>query len=101
VITGRMQGDPTSALRGALPSPKARHHAAITDPEDLGDLLRVIEGYAGSHVVRCALQIMPHVFVRPRELRCAEWAEIDLECRSSKYFGQGPLFAKRQFWVSA
>ena len=79
VVTGRAEIDPTPSLRGALPSPKAAHHSAVTEPEALGDVLRAIDGYRGSQVVRCALQMAPHVFVRPGELRHAEWSEIDLE----------------------
>ena len=79
VITGRADSDPTRDLRGALPRRRAVHHAAITEPKQLGDFLRVIQGYEGSHVVRCALQLMPHVFVRPGELRHAEWSEMDFD----------------------
>lgn len=77
--TGRATSDPTPALKGALPSPQAKHHAAITDPKALGDLLRAIEGYSGSPVVRAALRLAPYVFLRPGELRHAEWAEIHFE----------------------
>ena len=79
VSTGRAPGDPTPSLRGSLPPRRGGHLAAITDPKALGDLLRAIEGYQGSHVTRCALRLAPHVFVRPGELRHAEWSEIDLE----------------------
>jgi len=78
VATGRASSDPTAALRGALPAARGGHFAAITAPAELGALLRAIADYAGSHVVRCALAIAPHVFVRPGELRRAEWAEINL-----------------------
>jgi integrase len=82
VATGRAPSDPTTALRGALPSPNATHHAAITDPTALGALLRAIAGYQGSPVVRAALRLAPHVFVRPGELRHAEWAEIDFKAQN-------------------
>jgi len=88
VITGRADSDPTRDLRGALPSRRPAHHAAITDPKALGDFLRIIEGYEGSHVVRCALRIMPHVFVRPGELRHAEWTEIDFESATWSIAGE-------------
>ncbi|MBY0399041.1 integrase arm-type DNA-binding domain-containing protein [Myxococcota bacterium] len=79
VVTGRAEVDPTPSLRGALPSPNPTHHAAVTTPDALRNVLIAIDGYRGSHVVRCALQMAPHVFVRPGELRHAEWSEIDLE----------------------
>ena len=79
VSTQHAPGDPTSALRGALRSPRAKHHAAITDPRQLGDLLRALHGYTGTPVVVAALQLSPLLFVRPGELRQAEWAEIDFD----------------------
>ena len=56
-----------------------RHHAAITDPRGVGALLYAIEGYNGSYITKCALKLAPLVFVRPGELRMAEWSEFDLE----------------------
>ncbi len=79
VATGRAERDPAADLKGALTPLKTRHYAAITDPKEIAPLLRAIDGYQGSFVVRCALQLAPLVFVRPGELRQAEWAEIDLE----------------------
>ena len=79
VATGRAERDPAADLRGALPQPGEKHHAAITDPQEVAPLLRAIEGYTGHFVVKCALRIAPLVFVRPGELRHAEWAEIDLD----------------------
>lgn len=79
VATTRASGDPASALRGALIAPKATHHAAILDASGVGALLRVIDGYAGQPITKLALQLAPHVFVRPGELRQAEWTEIDLD----------------------
>ncbi len=78
VATGRCKADPAALLNGALIAPKARHHAAILEPAKLGELLRAIEGYDGSPITKLALQVAPHVFVRPGELRHAEWAEFDL-----------------------
>lgn len=66
-------------LRGALAPPMERHHAAITDPRELGGLLRAIDGYAGDASTRAALRLAPLVFVRPGELRHAEWSEIDFD----------------------
>lgn len=79
VATGRAERDPTGDLRGALPSPKEKHHASITDPAEIGALLRDMDSYSGSHIVKCALRLAPHVFVRPGELRKAEWSEFDFE----------------------
>ncbi|MET0120914.1 MAG: integrase arm-type DNA-binding domain-containing protein [Candidatus Thiodiazotropha sp. 6PLUC9] len=79
VATGRAQRDPSADLKGALPPTRQRHHASITEPKKIGELLRVIEGYEGSLVTRCALQLASLTFVRPGELRHAEWSEINLE----------------------
>lgn len=79
VATGRADRNPVADLRGALAPPMERHHAAITDPRELGGLLRAIDGYAGDASTRAALRLAPLVFVRPGELRHAEWSEIDLD----------------------
>jgi integrase len=79
LATGRAERDPSGDLRGALPPVKSRHHASITDPKSVGELLRAISSYRGSFVVKCALRLAPLVFVRPGELRNAEWTEINLD----------------------
>jgi integrase len=79
IATGRVERDPTPDLRGALPAVKQTHHAAITEPKAIGALLRAIDSYQGYFVTKCALRLAPLVFVRPGELRNAEWAEIDLD----------------------
>ena len=79
IATGRTNFDPTPALRGAIPSPTERNLAAITEPDRVGELLRAIAGFTGSYVTRCALQLAPLLFVRPGELRQAEWTEFDLD----------------------
>lgn len=79
VATSRASSDPASLLRGALTAPMVKHHSAIFDPADLGGLLRAIDGYQGQPLTRLALQLTPHVFVRPGMLRKAEWGEFDLE----------------------
>jgi integrase len=79
VATGRLASDPTRDLRGALTAPTVKHYAAITDPKRVGEMLRAIDGYVGLGLTKLALQLAPHVFVRPSELRCAEWGEIDLD----------------------
>jgi len=79
VATGRAERDPTADLRGALPRGKVTHRAALTEPKAVAGLLRALEGYEGNFVVKMALQFAPLVFVRPGELRHAEWSEIDLD----------------------
>ena len=79
IATGRAERDPTPDLRGALKPVLVRHMAAITDPKRVGDLLRAIESYEGMPITRAALQLAPLVFVRPGELRKAEWDEFDLD----------------------
>ena len=71
--------DPTRDLRGALTSHKSKHHAAILEPKKAGELLRAIDGYDGHPVTRYALQMAALVFVRPGELRYAEWSEFDFD----------------------
>jgi len=78
VATARLGSDPTRDLRGALTAPKVVHYGAITDASRVGELLRAIDGYEGQGFTKLALQLAPHVFVRPGELRHAEWEEIDL-----------------------
>jgi len=79
IVTGRADRDPTADLKGALPPPETRYFPAITDPKEVGPLLRAIDGYEGSSVVKWALQLAPLLFVRPGELRNAQWSEIDFE----------------------
>ena len=79
VATGRASRDPTSDLKGALPPVRVTHHSSVTDPRAIGGLLRAIDGYQGSLLTRCALQLAPLVFVRPGELRHAEWSEFNLK----------------------
>lgn len=79
IATGRAERDPTADLKGALPPAAVKHHASITDPKAIGALMRSINGYEGQPTTRCALRLAPLVFVRPSELRKAEWTEFDLE----------------------
>lgn len=79
VATARLKSDPTRDLRGALTTPKVTHYGAITDAEGAGELLRAIDGYEGGGYTKLALQLAPHVFVRPGELRHAEWEDFDLD----------------------
>ncbi|TLS68648.1 DUF4102 domain-containing protein [Mariprofundus erugo] len=79
IATGRIRHDPTAGLQGALTPIVNEHRATITDPKKVGELLRAIDGFEGTFVVQCAMKITPYVFVRPGELRRAEWSEIDLD----------------------
>jgi integrase len=77
IATGRADRDISADLRGALVVPKVTHRAAIISPADAGVLLRAIDAYSGYPVTHAALRLAPHVFVRPGELRHAEWTEFD------------------------
>lgn len=79
IATGRAERDPSADLKGALPPVRQKHHASIIDPKKIGELLKAIDGYQGSLIAKCAMQLAPLVFVRPGELRHAEWSEFDLE----------------------
>jgi len=79
IATGRAERNPATDLRGALPPVKQSHHAAIIEPNAIGGLLRAMDSYQGSLVTKSALRLAPLVFVRPGELRHAEWAEFDLD----------------------
>jgi integrase len=79
IQTGRAERDPAADLKGALQPTVVKHYASTTDPKKIGGLLRAIDGYEGTFVIRCALQFAPLVFVRPGELRYAKWSEFDLD----------------------
>jgi integrase len=79
IATGRAERDPSMDLRGALTAPQVHHRATIVDPAEIGALLRAIEGFKGQETTRAALSLAAYVFVRPGELRYAEWAEFDLD----------------------
>ena len=79
IATGRAEHDVTADLRGALTQVKTEHFAAITEPARVGELLRAIDGYVGQPSAAYALKLAPYLFVRPGELRFAEWREFDLE----------------------
>jgi integrase len=78
IATGRARRNPAADLRGALPPAKGGHFASITNPEGVGELLRAIDGYEGTLRTRCALRLAPLTFVRPGELRQAQWAHFNL-----------------------
>jgi integrase len=80
VATGKAKRNPVADLgAGALKTPIPKPMAAVLKPADVGALLRAIDDYKGTHVVRCAFKLAPLVFVRPGELRAAEWSEFDLD----------------------
>jgi len=79
IATGRAERDPSADLKDALPPARSKHFASITDPKAVGELLRAIDGFKGTFVVQCALRLSPLFFVRPGELRKAEWEHINLE----------------------
>ena len=79
IATGRAEHDVSAHLRDALTKPKVKHLAAITNSQQVGPLMRAIEGCEGHTVTKAALKLAPHVFVRPGELRHAEWTEISFE----------------------
>ncbi len=78
IATGRAERDTSNDLKGAIPPAKKKHHASITNPNGIGELLRAIDGYQGQTITKCALRLAPLVFVRPGELRHAEWSEFNL-----------------------
>ena len=85
VATGRAVRDPCGDLRGALPPVKGEHFAATTEPKRVAEILRSMDAYQGTLTVRCALNLAPMVFVRPGELRKAQWADFDLDAQEWRY----------------
>lgn len=79
VACGYCERDVSADLRDALAPVVHKNHAAILEAQAIGELLRSIEAYQGSHIVRCALRLLPYVFVRPGELRNAEWTEFNFK----------------------
>ncbi len=88
VATGRARHDPTGALRGALKAPDVKHRAALIEPRKIGALLRAIATYDGQPATHAALRLAPLTFVRPGELRGAEWREFDLDAREWRIPGE-------------
>lgn len=79
VLEGKTHSDITASLRGLFTTPKPTHRAALTDPARIGELLRSFDTFTGQYTTQAALKLAPLVFVRPGELRKAEWAEFDLD----------------------
>jgi integrase len=88
IATGRADRDPTAGLRGALTAPKVTHRAAVIEPKKIGELLRAIDGCTGQPSTRYALKLAPLLFVRPGELRAAEWSEFDLDAAEWRIPGE-------------
>lgn len=86
IATGRAERDPCPDLKGAIPAAVSGNFASITDPVEVGEMLRAFDGFRGTFVVKSALDIAPRVFVRPGELRKALWANIDLDKAEWRYF---------------
>lgn len=85
VATARVPHNVAADLKGALAPTQKQHFAAVTDPDQVGGLLRAIDAYKGTLIVQSALKLAPLVFVRPGELRKARWADIDLEAQEWRY----------------
>lgn len=85
IATGRALRDPVPDLRGALPPVVKTNFAALTNPDEVAALLRAIDAFKGTFVVQCALRLAPLLFVRPGELRQAQWADIDLDKGEWRY----------------
>jgi integrase len=85
VATGRAERDVSADLRGALPAARHTHFASVTEPVEVAGLLRALDGFQGTFVVQCALRLAPLLFVRPGELRTAEWAQFDLDKAQWRY----------------
>lgn len=81
VLTRRCSRDPSGDLRGALTPVKKKHHASITNPKQIAELLRAIDDYQGTFASKCALKLSAFTFCRPGEIRHAEWIEIDISAK--------------------
>ncbi len=85
IATGRARRDIAADLIGALPQHVTKNFSHITDPRQLGQLLRDIENYQGTPMVKAALCLLPLVFTRPVEFRCAKWQDIDFDAKEWRY----------------
>jgi integrase len=85
IATGRTERDLSVDLRGALSSVKSKNFAAITEPDKIKDLLQAIDAYPGSFIVQCGLKLAPLIFVRPGELRMAEWQDFNFDTAEWRY----------------
>ncbi len=85
VQNGMIERDITADLKGALAATTVKHMAAFTEPKDVAELLRALDGFKGTLTVQCAIRLAPLVFVRPSELRMAKWSDINLEAATWQY----------------
>ena len=85
IATGRVKGDPAKDLIGAIPPAVEKHFASIVEPAKVAEMLRAFDGFSGTFPVLCALKLAPMLFVRPGELRKAEWGSINLEKAEWRY----------------
>ena len=85
VQNGKAERDITADLKGALPSAQVKHMASLTEPKDVAELLRAMDGFQGTFTVECALCLAPLVFARPGELRKAKWSGIDFDAAEWRY----------------
>lgn len=85
IATGRMVNNPANALQGALAPRQTKHFPSITEPAQVGPLLRALWGYDGTPAPRAALKLSPLLFVRPGELRAARWVDIDFDNAEWRY----------------
>ena len=97
VQTAKAERDVTQDLKGALKQPPTKHYPAIIDPVEFGQMLRSIDDYNGSFEVKCALKLMPMLFVRAGEMRYAKWSEFDLEKKTWTF---SPRKTKRKTGIS-
>ncbi|MBC8752138.1 MULTISPECIES: tyrosine-type recombinase/integrase [Paraburkholderia] len=82
---GKAKSDPAKDLIGAIPPPIEKHFAALTEPAKVAEMLRAFDGFSGTFPVLCALKLAPMLFVRPGELRRAEWTQFDLDKGEWRY----------------
>lgn len=99
IATGRAERDVTQDLRGALAPIKPKNHAAITDPAEVGALLRAIDSYRGQPAVEAALKLAPLLFVRPGELRRARWEEFRLSGKEPEWRIPAERMKMREYHV--
>jgi integrase len=85
IATGRAINDPAQSLIGAIPPAVEKHMPSITDPVKVGEMLRAFDAFSGTFPVQCALKLAPMLFVRPGELRAAQWADVDLSKAEWRY----------------
>lgn len=85
IATGRADRNPAADLVGALEQPKVQHFPALTDPDEVAQLLRSLHSYAGEPATIAALKLAPMLFVRPGELRQMEWADVNLEAAEWRF----------------